>query len=185
MTPDGRATAPTTILETERLLLRHHTLDDAPFVLRLLNEPAWLRFIGDRGVRTLEDARGYIETKLIGSYRRHSFGLYLVALKGDAGPIGMCGLIRRESLEDVDLGFAFLSQHWGHGYAQEAGAAVLAHARGAHGLKRIVAVTKVDNHASIKVLERLGFRYERWVQVADGEPENKLFAYEFPEGVLP
>src|SRR5688572_10804905 len=95
-----------TALTTDRLILRELTLDDAEFILGLVNEPSWLRFIGDRGVRTLDDARAYISNGPMKSYERNGFGLYLTALKGAGTPIGMCGLIKRDGLDDVDVGFA-------------------------------------------------------------------------------
>ena len=113
------------VLKTERLVLRHLNAEDAPFILRLLNEPSWLQFIGDRGVRTLADAQRYIETGPIEMYGRLGFGLYHVRLAQSGEPIGMCGILKRESLKDVDLGFAFLPEFWGKGYAREASAAVL------------------------------------------------------------
>src|SRR5205085_11080289 len=117
------------ILETERLLLRRFAPDDAAFILELLNEPGWLRFIGDRGLRTLDAARDYIATGLVAMYARTGFGLWAVQHKDDATLLGMCGLIRRDGLDDVDIGFAFLERHQGRGYAVEAASAVMTHAR--------------------------------------------------------
>jgi RimJ/RimL family protein N-acetyltransferase len=164
------------VLETDRLILRRLSVEDAAFILQLVNEPSWLRFIGDRGVRTLEDARSYILKGPVEMYRRFGFGLYLTALKGDGVPIGLCGLIKRDSLKDVDIGFAFLPSFWGKGYAHEAAAAVLAYGKSTLGLRRIVAITSQDNHSSIKLLEKLGLRFEQLVRLTDGEPELKLFA---------
>lgn len=163
------------VLETDRLILRTLSLEDAPFILQLVNEPSWLRFIGDRGVRNLEDARGYIQKGPLEMYRRFGFGLYLVELKADGGPIGLCGLIKRDTLKDVDIGFAFLPRFWGQGYAYEAAASVLAHGQNTLGLRRIVAITSQDNHSSIKPLEKLGLRFEQLLQLTAGEPEVKLF----------
>ncbi len=164
------------VLETDRLILRWLEPDDAPFILELLNQPSFLHFIGDRGVGTIEEARGYISQGPGQSYAEHGFGLYLVELKDDLKPIGMCGLLRRETLEDVDLGFAFLPQYWGQGYAFESTKAVLMHGRADFDLKRIVALTSSDNEASIRLLEKLGMRFERTVRLADDAPEVKLFA---------
>lgn len=164
-----------TVFETERLLVSRFTLDDAPFVLELQSEPEWLRFIGDRGVRDLDSARAYIQRAPLDMYARLGFGLYKVALKADGTPVGMCGLLKRDSLPDVDIGFAFLARHRGLGYAREAAAGTLDHARTSHGLKRILAITSPDNASSIGLLEKLGFRYEKTVQlVADGGV-SKLF----------
>src|SRR3982750_718510 len=124
------------VLETDRLILRHLAPEDAEFILRLLNEPSWLRFIGDKGIRTLEDARSYILKGPVEMYARLGFGLYLVELKEGLVPTGLCGLIKRDSLKDVDIGFAFLPEYWGRGYAYESAAAVMTYGRDALGLKR-------------------------------------------------
>ena len=166
------------VLETERLVLRRLSVEDAPFVLGLVNEPSWIRFIGDRGVRTLEDARSYILKGPVAMYERLGFGLYLTELKEGAVPLGMCGLIKRDSLPDVDIGFAFLPRFWGKGYALEAATAVLAHGKRALGLERIVAITSPDNQSSIKLLEKLGFRFERRLVLAGDTSEVNLFAHE-------
>jgi RimJ/RimL family protein N-acetyltransferase len=165
-----------TVCETERLTLRRLGTDDAAFILQLVNEPAWLRYIGDKGVRTLEDARTYIENGPVEMYGRLGFGLYLVELKEGGDPIGICGLIKRESLEDVDIGFAFLSKFWGQGYAFESASAAMSYGTHALGLTRIVAITSQDNHVSAKLLEKLGFRFERPVRLAADAAEVKLYA---------
>jgi RimJ/RimL family protein N-acetyltransferase len=164
------------ILETERLVLRRLTADDAPFILQLVNEPSWLLHIGDKGVRTLEDARNYIDQGPIEMYGRLGFGLYLVELKASGEPIGMCGLIKRESLEDVDVGYAFLPRFWAKGYAVESASAVVSHGKSAFGLSRIVAITSKENHALAKVLGKLGFRFERAVRLAVDAAEVNLYA---------
>lgn len=161
------------VLETERLVLRHLSVDDAEFILGLVNEPSWLRFIGDRGVRTLEDARQYILTGPVASYKQFGFGLYLVELKETEAPIGICGLLKRETLDDVDVGFALLPQFWRKGYAFESAAAVIEHGRDDFGLRRIVAITSPDNHGSIRLLEKLGFHFER--RLGEGDSGVKLF----------
>jgi RimJ/RimL family protein N-acetyltransferase len=163
------------VLETDRLILRRLSVEDAGFILQLVNEPSWLRFIGDRGVRTLEDARNYILKGPVEMYLRHGFGLYLVELKADAVPIGLCGLLKRDTLKDVDIGFAFLPGYWGKGYAHEAAAAVLTYARSALGLGRIVAITSLDNHSSIRLLEKLGMTFEQTIRLTEDAPEVKLF----------
>jgi RimJ/RimL family protein N-acetyltransferase len=164
------------VLETERLVLRRLTTDDAPFVLELLNDPAFLRYIGDKGVRTHADACRYIETGPMASYERHGFGLLRVELKDGGEPIGMCGLLKRDYLADVDIGFALLPAHRSKGYTLEAASAVLAHATGALGLERVLAITSPDNVASVGLLERLGFRFERMARPAESEPAVKVFA---------
>jgi RimJ/RimL family protein N-acetyltransferase len=149
------------------LVLRRLTLDDAPFMRRLVNEPSWLEFIGDRGVKTEEDAREYLRNGAIASYDRHGFGLWAVVLPGGESPIGICGLVKRDFLEDVDLGFAFLPEFWGKGFAREAAAAVLAHARSDFGLQRVVAITVPANRRSIALLEELGFKFEKTISHED------------------
>lgn len=148
------------VLETERLVLRPFTTDDAPFALTLLNEPSFLRYIGDKKVRTLEDARQYLTNGPIGSYERNGFGLCLVELKDLRTAIGMCGLLKREELPDPDIGFAFLPDFWNKGFAFEAAAAVMNDARERLKLSRILALVNSDNYASIKLLERLGLKFE-------------------------
>jgi ribosomal-protein-alanine N-acetyltransferase len=149
-----------TVLETERLILRHFNADDAPFIVALLNEPSFLHYIGDKKVRTLDDARQYIATGPIPSYERHGHGLYQVELKDSRSPIGMCGLLKREELPEPDIGFAFLPAFWNKGFAFEAAAAVLTDARQRLQLDRILAIVNPDNTASIKLLEKLGLRFE-------------------------
>lgn len=163
------------VLETERLTLRHLCEDDAAFILALLNEPSFLQFIGDKGVRTLEDARIYILKGPVDMYSRLGFGLYMTELKDGNIPLGMCGLIKRDALEDVDIGFAFLPEFWGKGYAYEASAAVLDHGKEALGLKRIVAITSPDNQASGRLLEKLGLRFEQMICLSEGAEEVRLF----------
>ena len=163
------------LIETERLTLRKLSVEDAPFILRLVNEPSFLQFIGDKGVRNLEDARQYILNGPVASYAQNGFGLFLVQLKTDQAPLGMCGLLKRETLEDVDIGFAFLPEFWNKGYASEAAAGVLSYAKDVLKLPRIVAITNKDNDASGKLLEKLGFHFDRLVKLADDKAELKLF----------
>jgi RimJ/RimL family protein N-acetyltransferase len=162
-------------LETERLTLRELTTDDAEFSLRLLNEPSFLRFIGDKGVRNLQDARQYILNGPIASYNQNGFGLYLVVLKSTNTSIGMCGLIKRETLTDVDIGFAFLPEFWNKGYALESATAVFSYGKDVLKLPRIVAITNKDNDASGKLLEKLGLYFDRLVTLSGDKAELKLF----------
>lgn len=168
------------VLETDRVVLRHLTLNDAPFIVELLNDPSFLRFIGDRGVRNEQDARKYLLQGPIKSYGTFGFGLYLCFLKEWGDPIGMCGLLKRDTLDDVDIGFAFLPAHWGKGYATETAAATLDHGRTRLGLKRIVAITSPDNAASIKVLQKIGLNFESLVRLGDDPREVRLFGIDFP-----
>jgi RimJ/RimL family protein N-acetyltransferase len=169
-----------TVIETQRLRLRHFTPDDAAFVLELINDPDWLANIGDRGVRTLEDARRYIENSLMKLYERLGFGLYLVELKETGVPIGMSGLIKRDSLEDVDVGFAFLPAFRGKGYAAESARAACDYGFEALGLDRLVAITAPDNDASGKVLVRLGFAYEKTIPYGTEGEVSRLYALTEP-----
>ena len=164
------------VIETERLNLREVTERDAAFVLELLNDPDFVRNVADRGVRTLEEARRYIAERFVASYRRDGFGFWLVEPKGSTVPAGICGLVRRDTLPEVDVGYAFLPPFRSKGYASESAAAVLAYARDVVGLKRLLAITSPDNTVSMRVLEKLGMRFERIVSLAPGEPEVRLFA---------
>jgi ribosomal-protein-alanine N-acetyltransferase len=163
------------VLTTERLALRHLTHDDAEFILELVNEPAFIQNIGDKGVRSIGDARDYIENGPIASYTRLGFGLYRVELKATGVPIGMCGLVRRAGLEDVDIGYALLERFWGQGYAYEAAQAVMDYGRTVLGLPRIVAVIAPDNRASARVLEKLGLRFEKAIDLPGYDTESHLF----------
>jgi RimJ/RimL family protein N-acetyltransferase len=163
-------------LETDRLRLRRLSSDDAEFILRLLNEPSFIQNIGDRGVRTIEDARAYILKGPVSSYEKFGFGLLLVEQKESGLPIGMCGLLKRDVLEDVDIGYALLPEFWSQGYALESASAVMSYAREELGAKRVLAVVNADNQSSIRLLEKMGFHYERMVRLSDDAPEIKLFA---------
>jgi RimJ/RimL family protein N-acetyltransferase len=159
------------VIETPRLVLRELIVDDAPFVLRLLSDPSFLRYIGDRGVRDLDSARRYIVRGMLDSYERHGFGLWLIELnEDDDQPIGLCGLVVREGLPAPDIGFALLPAWWSRGYAFEAATAVMAHARRVVGLSRVLAIASPRNTASLRLLRKLGFRYERELSVS-GETE--------------
>ncbi len=164
------------VIETERLILRELNADDAAFICQLVNEPAWLRFIGDRGIRTEEQARDYILTGPMKMYAQHGYGLWLVALKETGDPIGICGLIKREIQEDVDLGFAFLAAHWRKGYAYESAKATMVHGKERFGITRLVAILSPDNVASGCLLEKLGFGFERMIRLAKNAPEIRLYA---------
>jgi [ribosomal protein S5]-alanine N-acetyltransferase len=169
-----------TPLATARLTLRAFTPDDAAFIALLLNDPGWLRHIGDRKVRTPDDAREYLRNGAIAHAARHGFALGAVERRSDGALIGMCGLIRREGLGDVDLGYAFLPAYRGQGYAREAATAWLACGFERFGLQRIIAITSVDNAASGKVLEAIGMRFEQRMRVAGHEDDSLLYAAERP-----
>jgi RimJ/RimL family protein N-acetyltransferase len=165
------------VLETDRLILRWITVDDAPFILELLNDPGWLNFIGDRGVRTTEAAREYISKGPVAMVERLGFGLYLTERKSDGIPMGICGLIKRDGLNDVDIGFAFLPQFGGMGYATEAATATMDYAKNTFGLRRIVGITSHDNDASIRLLEKIGLKFETMVKMPKDDEEVMLFAW--------
>lgn len=167
------------ILETPRLILRQMSVDDADFMLALLNDPLWLRFIGDRGVRTLDDALNYILRGALENYARLGYGFYLVELKETHIAIGMCGLTKRDYLEHADIGFAFLPEYGGQGYAFEAAVATLNYARHQLCLPRVLATTRLDNLRSSVLLEKSGLHLEKIFSHPDGDRELKLYAIDF------
>ena len=164
------------MFETERLIICRLSTDDAGFIFELLNTASWLQYIGDRGIKSLDDAKKYIVNGPVKSYETFGFGLYLVKLKNENTPVGICGLIKRETLEDVDIGFAFLPEHTGKGYALESAAATMTYAKTNLGLNRIVAITTEDNHSSINLLKKIGLTFEKLIKLAGEETELLLFA---------
>lgn len=164
------------VLETERLVLRWLEATDAAFILELVNDPSWIKYIGDRGIRTLEQARAYIEDGPVAMYHREGFGLYCTELKSSGTQIGICGLIKRDTLPDADLGFAFLPQYRGQGYACESALAAMSLGKNTFGLQRIVAITSPANEVSARLLEKLGFSFEKLVRLSEGAEELKLFS---------
>jgi RimJ/RimL family protein N-acetyltransferase len=140
----------------------------------LLNEPSFIENIGDRGVRTLQEAERYLAEGPIAAYQRHGHGLWVVARKETSQPIGMCGLLKRDQLPDVDLGYAFFPEFWGHGYAHESARATLDWARSRR-LERIVAIVSPGNAASIRLLEKLGFAFESFTTMSPGAPDVALY----------
>ena len=166
--------------ETPRLVLRHFTLDDGEFVLRLLNEASFHEYIGDKGVRTLEGAHGYLTNGPIASYAEHGHGLNLVVLRETGAPIGMCGLIKRVTLESPDIGYAFVPEHWGAGYALEAAETVLASAWSDFGYTRVLAITNEHNDPSQRLLRKLGFVEEAPRVLQEGAPPVRTFGIDRP-----
>lgn len=164
------------LINTSRLHLEPFTLDDASFILKLVNEPGFHRYIGDRGVQSLEDARGYLRERVIPSYERNGFGLWRVALKSDGRPVGMCGLLLRPFLDVADIGYAFLETMHGQGYAVEAAAATLAFARDNLGLSRIKAIVAPENKRSIHLLAKLGFVFDSTLTWPDSAETVGLYA---------
>jgi len=167
------------IIETERLNLRYLTPDDGEFILELLNEPDWIKYIGDRGIRTIEDAKKYIVEGPMTMYEEHGIGLYAVELKASATPIGVCGLIQRDFLKDVDLGFGFLAKYWGKGYAHEAAQATLTYGVEELGYRRIAGFTSLDNEKSANLLQKLGMKDEGKIRYAATAEYVRLFAREY------
>lgn len=166
-----------TIVETERLTLRQLEQTDAPFIFKLLNDPSWIENIGDRGIRTLEDAEAYIINSPNAMFQQYGFSLLLVETKDPIEPIGLCGLIKRDSLEDVDLGYAFLPEFWGKGYAYEAAAATMDYSQEVHNLSRIVAITLPENKPSVKLMTKLGFQFEETLVLAGDDEELALYGW--------
>lgn len=166
------------VLDTQRLSLRHLELDDAPFILALLNDPGWIRYIGDRGVRTVEAAAAYLETRMLAQYEKCGFGLWMVEGRARE-PMGICGLVKRDTLPVPDLGFAFMPGFRGQGYAYESALAVRDHATGALGLAKLLAITSPANTDSARLLERLGFVAEREMPWA-GDDKDPVTVYAFP-----
>jgi RimJ/RimL family protein N-acetyltransferase len=166
------------VLETPRLALRELNAGDAGFMLALLNDPDWIRYIGDRGVRTVEEASQYLDERLVSMYARLGFGLWGVELRGRRELIGICGLIKRDTLESVDLGFAFMPVHRGRGYAYESALASRDYGIRTLGLDRLLAIATPINLASVRLLEKLGFRHERdmpWQ--GDAKDPVSVYAY--------
>lgn len=166
------------VLTTERLVLRHLVPEDAPFLVELLNDPDFLRYIGDRGVRNTHDALRYLELGPGASYAKNGYGLYMTALREGDTPLGMCGLVKRDFLPHADLGFAFMKEHRGHGYAAEAAAATLEHARRDFGMSTLAAITTQDNAPSIALLKKLGFEWKGHVSPPPGTETLNLFEVE-------
>ena len=164
-----------TILETERLRLREFNPGDCKFIIRLFNSPGWLKFIGDRKVKTIEQALYYLETGPMKSYKEHGYGLYLVEKRDDATPVGMCGLLNRKTLEHPDIGFAFLPPFSGQGYALEIAKATLAYASDKLGITKIAAITLPENLKSIRLLEKIGLRYHKRFSFPNSTEELLLF----------
>jgi [ribosomal protein S5]-alanine N-acetyltransferase len=162
-------------LETTRLTLRRLAFEDAPFLVGLLNQPSFLANIGDRGVRNVDDAHRYLREGPMSMYEKFGFGLWHVARRSDGVPMGMCGLLRRDILPDVDLGYAFLPEFWGQGFAFEAADATVRHAANKFGLRRLIGVVSEGNAGSIRVLERVGMSFERLVSMRPDEPDVRLY----------
>jgi RimJ/RimL family protein N-acetyltransferase len=165
------------VLKTERLSLRWARPEDAEFICELLNEPSWLANIGDRGVRTPDDARVWIEERLLGNCWRQGFGFWVVERTADGALLGICGLVLRDGLPNVDVGYALLPRFWGAGYAREAAAASLRYGADVLGLTRLLAITSAANAASARVLEAIGMHFEGLQQLPDYAEPSRLFGW--------
>ena len=164
------------ILETERLIATRFTINDTSFILELLNTPGWLQFIGDRNVHTQEDAKKYLLNGPIKSYEENGFGLALISLKETHEPIGMCGLIKRETLQGVDIGFAFLPAFAGKGYAYEIASATISYAGKELKLPAVLAIVMPQNLRSIGLLEKIGFKFQKHIRFSDETEPLMLFS---------
>lgn len=167
------------ILETDRLILREFSLADTAFIIQLLNSPGWLQYIGNRNIQEHKDAAVYLQNGPISSYRQHGFGLYQVLLQQNLAPIGMCGLIKREQLDQPDLGFAFLPQYTGKGYAQESAESVIDLARVNMQLASVLAITLPQNKLSISLLQKLGFNFDKVFRFQESDEELQLYNLPF------
>jgi len=163
-------------LDTSRLKLREFVMEDAAFVLQLLNEPSFIEFIGDRGVRTLQDAERYLREGPMSSYRQFGHGLLRVSLKDGDIPIGMCGLVKRDTLPNPDIGFALLPAYWGQGFVTEAARAVIQYGREALGKQVILGITTPGNVRSIAVLKKLGLSFLEEKPLGDRAEPLKIFS---------
>lgn len=154
------------------------SVDDAPFILELLTDQDFVRFVGDRGVRTLDDARTYIVNGPLDSYERLGYGLFVVEQKWAAVPVGICGLLRRPTLPEADIGFALLPAYRSRGYAHESASAVMRYAHGDLALRRVVAIANTENAGSVRVLAKIGLRFDRMIKLFDEAPEVGLYTEE-------
>jgi RimJ/RimL family protein N-acetyltransferase len=168
------------IAVTQRLRVRTATEDDADFYYALLNDPAFIEHIGDRGIRTVEAARQALVDGPIAMQAARGHSLYMVELKADGTAIGMCGLIKRDTLDGVDIGYAYLPPWRGHGYAFEAGMAVLAHAPRI-GIRQVLAITSPDNIASNCLLRKMGMTFQRFMHLVPDDKGTNLYSIDLPE----
>ena len=164
------------IVETKRLIIRKITIEDAEFVLRLVNEPSFVSNIGDKGVKNLHDAKRFILEGYWTNQERPGYGMFLVALKGGGDLIGGCGLLYRKVLDVTDIGFAFLPEYWYRGFAYEAAEAILKYGHSTLGVKKIVGLTSQGNLNSIKLLKKLGLGFEKTVKMSDDDPGTVLYS---------
>ncbi len=188
------------IIETSRLILREIVETDSAFILDLLNQPSFIKYVGDRNVRTIEETEIFIANRLANSYAENGFGLYAVELNAEFGTtadartiafeiqnpkskiqnllIGICGFVKRDTLPDADIGFAFLPQFCGKGFAFEAAEAMMRYGKTELSLRRVLAITTQNNETSGKLLKKLGFKFERLIKLPHDAEELKLFSFD-------
>lgn len=164
------------VLQTERLCMRWFTIQDAPFLLKLLNDKDWIRHIGDRGIKSLTDAEDYIQTKFLKNYQDKGFGFYAIELKRSNELIGTAGIVDREGLDHVDIGYGFLPEYRGNGYAFEAAKAIQTYALDILKIDPIVAIVNPDNKGSIRILEKLGLQFEKKVRLEGEDKDIALYS---------
>jgi RimJ/RimL family protein N-acetyltransferase len=165
------------LIETERLRLRHLTRDDAGLLIDVFTDPAFMRFVGDRNIRTVDQANAFLETGPFESYRKHGFGHFVVTRKHDEVRMGICGFVKRDALDAADIGFSLLPPYRAQGYAFEAASAVMAYGRDTLGFRRIVAIASPENASSIRLLGRLGLTFERMVKLSENSESLSLFGW--------
>ena len=163
-------------IKTERLLIDEAIIQDAPFIYELLNSPTWIEFIGDRGITNIKNAERYIKTSLIDNYKKNGYGLFKVVLKSTHAPIGLCGFLKRDYLDNIDIGYALLPEFEGKGYAYEAAKHLLANARASRKDQKILAITSQENKRSQRLLDRLGMYKEGLVSMGDSNKEVLLYS---------
>lgn len=172
------------VAQTSRLVLDEFSEADTPFILELLNTPGWLRFIGDRNVHDTDGANQYLENGPRKSYRDNGFGLWKVSSSATGAPIGMCGLLKRPELEHPDIGFAFLPEHAGKGFAFEAASEVLKLARDKYHLTTLFAIVQPDNTRSIALLRKHNFHFVRTITVQPKQEKLELYSHQLNSPVL-
>ena len=170
------------ISETQRLIITKVDLQDAPFFFELMNTPHWIKYIGDKKIKTVTHAKAHLKKGILKSYRKDGFGFYKVLLKSEnLKTIGICGLVKRKELEDVDIGFGFLPDYEGKGFGYESSIEIMKLAQNKFKIKKVAAITSPKNVNSIKLLEKLGLTYKKRIIPFDDAEELLLFAKTFKE----
>ncbi len=164
------------LITTDRLLINKITIDDAGFILELMNDKDWIKNIGDKGVRTIEDAQAYIQSRFLKTYNESDYGFYTMNLKNTQQIIGIVGLVDRKGIDHIDIGYGILPEFRGKGYAFEAAKAIHDYGYQELNLEKIVAIVNPDNLPSIKLLTKLGLEFEKMVRLPEGDKDIKLFS---------